>query len=88
MNDIEKSIEKLRSANSYHTQSQYNLDDETIDMAISAIEKQTPKPPINKVHKKYKTLGENHFCACGVMFIDFERNGTNFCWNCGQRLKE
>ncbi len=51
--------------------------------------KQAVKPPILKVHPKFKSLGENYYCqSCGVMFVDFERNGTNFCGNCGQRLKE
>jgi len=57
------------------------------DMAIQALEKQIPKPPTYETKEKYKALGKNYYCSCGVMFIDFERNGTNFCGNCGQRLE-
>jgi hypothetical protein len=56
-------------------------------VAIDALKKQIPKPPEYKVHLKYKSLGKNYYCECGVMFVDFERNGTTFCGNCGQRLK-
>lgn len=55
---------------------------------VEALEKQIPRPPENKVHKKYKMLGKNCFCKCGVMFIDWERNKTNYCGNCGQKLRE
>ena len=58
------------------------------DMAIAALEKQIPKPPGNKVRDEYKILGKNYYCQCGVMFVDFERNGTNFCGQCGQKLRE
>lgn len=58
-----------------------------LKIAIEALEKQIPKPPEYKVVEKYKALGKNYWCGCGVMFVDFERNGTNFCGNCGQRLK-
>lgn len=54
---------------------------------VEALDKQIPKQPANKVHEKYPTLGRNYYCTCGVMFVDFERNGTNYCGNCGQRLK-
>ncbi len=60
---------------------------EYAQMAVEALEKQIPKPPKNKVHEKYKALGKNYYCSCGVMFVDFERHGTNYCGNCGQRLK-
>lgn len=55
-----------------------------IDIAIN---KQIPKPPEYKVVEKYKVSGKNYWCECGVMFVDFERNGTNYCGNCGQKLK-
>lgn len=61
---------------------------EALDLAISALEKQIIKPPENKVHEKHKALGKNYYCSCGVMFVDYERNGTNYCGNCGQRLKK
>lgn len=59
-----------------------------IEVAISALEKQIVKPPDYKVHEKYKALGRNYYCSCGVMFVDFEKNGTNYCGNCGQKLRE
>lgn len=46
MNEIEKAIKKLRSADSHHTQAQYNLDDETIELAIEALEKQMLKKSV------------------------------------------
>ena len=55
---------------------------------LQALEKQIVKPPEHKVHEKYKALGKNYYCSCGVMFVDFERNGTNYCGNCGQKLRE
>ena len=57
------------------------------DLAIYALEKQIQQPPEYKVREKYQALGKNYYCECGVMFVDFERNGTNFCGNCGQKLK-
>ena len=63
---------------------------QTIDMAIEALEKQIPKPPEYKVHEKYPTLGKDYYCQeCGVLFASWEdENGrTNYCGNCGQRLR-
>jgi predicted SprT family Zn-dependent metalloprotease len=57
-------------------------------IVLSALEKQMPKPPTYTVHEKYKTLGKNYYCQCGVMFVDFKRSGTNYCGNCGQRLRD
>lgn len=58
---------------------------------ISAIEKQIPKPPVNKVDEKCAELGRCYFCqSCGVMFVgwEFPNNRTNYCGNCGQKLRE
>ena len=60
----------------------------SLQTAIACMEKQLPKAPEHKVHEKYPTLGKNYYCSCGVMFVDFKRNGTNYCGNCGQKLKE
>lgn len=57
------------------------------DMAISALEKQIPKEPKYKYNEKYPSIDEAYWCDCGVMFIDWENNSTNYCGNCGQRLK-
>lgn len=54
----------------------------------SMAEKQTPCPPEYKIHPEYPVLGKDYFCKCGVLFIDYERNGTNYCGACGQKLKE
>ena len=58
------------------------------DLAIKALEKQVPTPPENKVSEKYPSLGKNYYCKCGVMFIDWENYPTNYCGNCGQKLRE
>lgn len=59
-----------------------------LDMAISALEKQMSKPPEHKVHEKYPSLGKDYYCQeCGVMFMDWEAMQTNYCGNCGQKLK-
>lgn len=58
-----------------------------MDIAIADMEKQIPKPPEYKVVEKYAGLGKNYYCACGVLFVDFEWKGTNFCGNCGQKLR-
>ena len=72
----------------YNVLANCKAEHEAVELAISALEKQLIEPPEHKVHEKYKSLGKNYYCQCGVMFVDFERNGTNFCGNCGQRLKE
>ncbi len=59
----------------------------TVDELLKILDKHVPAPPEHKVHPKYTTLGKNYYCGCGVMFVDFERNGTNYCGNCGQKLK-
>lgn len=53
---------------------------------VVALEKQIPTPPEYKVHEKYQTLGYNHYCKCGEMFSCLW-NITNYCKNCGQKLK-
>ncbi len=52
-------------------------------------EKQIPHPPEFKVHPKYPNLGIFHYCKCGVMFPGWgnPRAETNYCGNCGQKLK-
>lgn len=58
------------------------------ELAIQALEKQLLKPLEHKVHEKYKALGKNYYCSCGVMFVDWENQPTNYCGKCGQKLKE
>ena len=33
-----------------------------------AVEKQIPKPPVEKVNPKYPALGKMYYCTCGVLF--------------------
>ena len=88
-NDVREAIEDLKSINVFSNKSEVGQKRiAAIKLAISALEKQLAKPPEHKVHEKYKALGMNHYCSCGVMFVDFERNGTDYCGKCGQKLKE
>lgn len=51
----------------------------SLDIAISAIEKQIPK----KVNvTKYDIGGNNYFCSCGNKL----RNGSEYCDMCGCKL--
>jgi len=80
---IEKAIEHMKSYKKMHA-------DEYFDMAIEALEKQSPKKVTEKVEERYLTLGKSFFCpSCEVMLGDwiFLRCRTNHCGNCGQRLK-
>ena len=41
------------------------------------------------IKKEHKQLGKNYWCECGAMIMDWEYiKSTNYCGNCGQRLKE
>lgn len=82
--DAIKNLKYLISGDCCDTQMDY-IDE--IGMAIDSLEKQIPKPPVNRVHEQYPTLGKNHYCICGVMFMDWENQPTNYCGNCGQRLR-
>ena len=48
----------------------------SLDIAISAIEKQIPKKP--NIYSKF----ERH-CECGAMVKTYQ----NYCYDCGQALK-
>ena len=51
----------------------------SLDIAISALEKQIPK----KVEvTKYDIGGNNYFCSCGNKL----RNGSEYCDKCGCKL--
>jgi hypothetical protein len=52
-------------------------------------EKATPKPPTEKVNPKYPALGKMYYCTCGVLFTGWgnPEAETNFCGNCGQKIK-
>ena len=53
------------------------------------VEKQIPKPPVEKVNPKYPALGKMYYCTCGVLFYGWGKpeEETNFCGNCGQKIK-
>ena len=89
-NDVRGAIDYYRQKSklSIGKRAERNVLQQMAKIALVALEKQKPKPPEHKVHEKYKALGKNYYCHCGVMFVDFEKNGTNYCGNCGQKLKE
>ena len=83
---IEGTIDEFKDRRGYYLDDKYRL--ECYDTAISALEKQIPKLPEHKVHEKYPSLGKNYYCKCGVMFVNWENYSTNYCGNCGQKLRE
>ena len=87
-NDIREALKHFKSLQKRYTTQHNGKHCKYVETVIHTLEKQLLKPPEHKVHEKYKALGKNYYCSCGVMFVDFERNGTNFCGNCGQALKE
>lgn len=77
---IESIIKRIKQYNQYHH-------DEHLDKAVEILEKQIEFMPIDGINKLYPTLGRNYYCKCGVMFMDWENNSTNYCGNCGQKLR-
>lgn len=53
-------------------------------MAMKALEKQITKPLEKKKNPNFSHLGKMHYCCCGVAYLG---KGSNYCSNCGQRLK-
>ena len=54
-------------------------------------DRREPRPPENKVHPNHPGLGRGHYCTrCSAFFPywDDENGRTNFCGNCGQRLRD
>ena len=57
------------------------------DMAIEALNKQIPMPPA--YIDKYIQSCIKHECQnCKVYFVNWETFKTNYCGNCGQKLRE
>lgn len=54
------------------------------ELAIQALEKQIPKSLENKVHPCFPNMGKFYICTCGAAYFE---EGSNYCGNCGQRLK-
>lgn len=85
---VRESIEVIKA--NYPTSGYYMLR-ESLDIAIEALEKQLPKRPrengmsdglIKKT--KYYTCQTCGNCLLTEMMN--ERQNTNYCWDCGQRL--
>jgi uncharacterized protein YktB (UPF0637 family) len=67
--NIQNTINKLKSADSYHTQKEYALDDEAIEVAVEVLEKVKNGEFIEKVYcKDCKESSENddHRVYCGL----------------------
>ena len=60
-----------------------------LKIAIDDMENQIPKPPVEKVNPKYPALGKMYYCTCGVLFYGWGKpeEETNYCGNCGQKIK-
>ena len=56
MNNIDKAIKSLQNIIEYWYYRPSEV--EAAKLAISALEKQLPRPPEHKVHEKYKALGK------------------------------
>jgi hypothetical protein len=87
MMDMQEAIESLKNIVEYWTCRP--TETEAAKLAIEALEKQIPKPPIEKVNPKYPALGKMYYCECGVLFTGWgnPKEETNYCGNCGQKLK-
>lgn len=94
---IEKAIEYLKKSidetNKCEYYSEYQREEltkehEHFKAAISALEKQIPKPP----RKVFTSRHERHeppyvICMCGEE-LRYSALNNNYCGNCGQKLKE
>lgn len=70
-------IKKLESADSYHRQEQYDLDDEAIHIAVESLKKQIPLP----LRRKY-TNGTGVCDECGQVVKLYDK----YCSYCGHKL--
>ncbi len=87
MNDVKKAIETLKDMRSYfndRSYRQYSMP--AIDTAISALEKQIPKKPLEQRYVNYEIENEliGHCPACKLRWdvAYWQRH----CSNCGQKL--
>lgn len=85
---VRESIEVIKA--NYPTSGYYMLR-ESLDIAIEALEKQLPKRPRENgmsdgliKRTKYYTCQTCGNCLLTEMMN--ERQNTNYCWDCGQRL--
>ena len=69
----------------------YGIDAKVFGMAIQALEKQIPKKPRKTdsyrgvLKRVYAYVCPTCGNACLEKYMN-ERQGTMFCWNCGQKL--
>lgn len=88
MREIEKAIEQLKTQRDFAEFDENPHMKDLYTTAIACMEKQIPIPPVNEVRAGYRALGKNYWCKCDVMFVDWENYKTNYCGNCGQKLRE
>lgn len=78
---IEDAIKELENAIEDCTSGEDECFRQALGMGIVALREDIPRPP--------QKFGKDYYCECGVMFLAWDRPGcqTNYCGNCGQRLK-
>lgn len=88
---IRNEAEAIECLKSNKPTSGYMMLQESIDMAIQAIEKQIPKKP--RKTDSYRGVLKRVYAyvcpTCGNVCLEKymnERQNTMFCWNCGQKL--
>lgn len=62
----------------------YLMLQESIDMAIKALEKQIPKRPIKSKEQKIRYVNTYYCPICNLGFTGF--NIAKWCYHCGQKL--
>ena len=88
---IRNEAEAIECLKSNKPTSGYVMLQESIDMAINALEKQIPKKPRKTdsyrgvLKRVYAYVCPTCGNACLEKYMN-ERQNTMFCWNCGQKL--
>ena len=80
---MDKYKEAIHAIKSNYPPSNYTMLRDGLDLAIEALEKQIPKPPVEKVNPKYPALGKMYYCTCGVLFTGWgkqARSRNQFLW--------
>lgn len=90
---VREAIEALKYINLKRVHPFYDWEEmmEVRDTAIEALEKQLPKKPKENgmyrgIFKKIKAYACPTCGNCCLEEMINERQNTDFCWNCGQRL--
>ena len=96
----QEAIRRIKEHNKIHFEKEKGkcpLITQALEMAISALEKQTPKKPLeDSINRGLTISGEydiqfNYICPnCGAVVGNYEGVGLwcDFCHECGQALKE